>query len=223
MIRLGLADDHLLVRKSLAHLVSTFDSVEVVLEAENGQHLLKLMPEVQLDIVLLDIQMPHMDGYEACNAIRELYPDVKVLMVSHLETEQNIQKVMACGAHGFFSKNSNPDQLEIAINSVWNKEYYFDMEISAVLRKAMFYKADAPKISQPEHIITDREIDVLRLAGREFNSIEIADKLNINVRTVETHRKHIMEKTKSKNFIGAIVFALQYKLISFEELEKTTL
>jgi DNA-binding NarL/FixJ family response regulator len=218
MIRIGIADDHLLVRKGLALLISGFDGVEVVLEAENGRHLLDLVPEANVDILLLDIQMPHMDGYQTCARIRETYPEIKVLMVSHLATRESIEKVMACGAHGFFSKNARPAQLDIAIKSVWNKEFYFEIDMAEVLREAMLFKSHTSDLSFLN--ITEREMDVIRLAAKEFSSFEIADKLNINVRTVETHRKRIMEKTNSKNFIGVILFALQHKLISFEELHK---
>ncbi|HEX8561765.1 MAG TPA: response regulator transcription factor [Flavobacterium sp.] len=216
MIRIGIADDHLLVRKSLVQLISTFREVEVVMEAEDGRQLLDVMQKGPVDVLVLDILMPHLDGFETCAFIREEYPSVKVLIISHMSSEETLRRVMGCGAHGFISKNSKPEQLDVAIKSVWNKEYYFDVDVATVLRQAIQWKEQSVTLSSLT--ISDREIAVIRLAAKEFSSFEIADKLNINVRTVETHRKRIMEKTHSKNFIGVILFALQHKLIRLEEL-----
>ncbi|HEX8268469.1 MAG TPA: response regulator transcription factor, partial [Flavobacterium sp.] len=200
MIRIGIVEDHFLVRKSLIHLISDFADIEVVLEAENGRQLMEILPSIPLEILVLDIRMPDIDGYQACVSVRNKYPDIKILMMSHLTSRQTLHRVIACGAHGFFSKNSKPHELEIAIKSIMNKEYYFDLELGEVLREAMLEKRSTFAVQQL-NVISDREIDVIRLAAKEMNSFEIADKLNINVRTVETHRKHIMEKTYSKNFI----------------------
>ncbi len=217
MLKVALADDHQLFRKSLRLMLSTFKGVEVVLEAENGEHLLELMAGTHVDLLLLDIQMPHMDGYQACIKVRKAFPEVKILILSQLTSKESVHKVMECGANGFFSKNTDPAQLENAIRSIRDKDFYFGTDLGTVLRDAILWH----KQNQSQYTvmpISKREVEVIRLACQELSSMEIADRLNINVRTVETHRKRIMEKTNSKNFIGVILYALHNKIIQLEEL-----
>jgi len=220
MLRIGIVDDHQLFRKSLSLLVDSFEETKVVLEAENGLQLFDMLEVVSVDLLLLDIQMPQMDGYETCLILRKKYPDIKVLIVSQLATRESIHKVMELGAHGFFSKNSNPEQLELAIKNIYEKDFYFGQELGAVLKEAILwqknYKIDDHVLSTVQ--ISARELDVIKLACREHSSSEIAEKLFISVRTVETHRKRIMEKTQSKNFIGVVLFILKQGLIAVEEL-----
>jgi hypothetical protein len=219
VLRVGIVDDHKLFRKSLSFLINSFENTNVVLEAQNGLDLLDQIQDHTLDLLLLDIQMPGMDGFETCEHIRKHYPEMKVLIVSQLTTKESIHKVMELGAHGFFTKNSEPEQLENAIKSIRDKDFYFGQELGMVLREAILWeKNNKPKIMASSITISDREMDVIRMACKELSSIEIADRLHINVRTVETHRKRIMEKTNSKNFIGVILFALRHQLISIEEL-----
>lgn len=220
MLKIGIVDDHQLFRKSLSLLVDSFEGSEVVLEAENGLQLFDILHEIAVDIVLLDIQMPKMNGFETCSVLRKKYPDIKVLIVSQLATRESIHKVMELGAHGFFSKNSNPDQLEKAIKNIYEKDFYFELELSDVLKEAILWEKsskteDAVLSATP---ISARELDVIKLACREFSSSEIAEKLFLSVRTVEAHRKRIMEKTQSKNFIGVVLFILRQGLIGMDEL-----
>ncbi|MBN9282826.1 MULTISPECIES: response regulator transcription factor [Flavobacterium] len=221
MLRVGIVDDHKLFRKSLALLIGSFKNTKVVLEAQNGNDLLEQLQNNPIDLLLLDIQMPEMDGFETCEYVRTHYPDMKVLIVSQLTTKESIHKVMELGAHGFFTKNSDPEQLENAIKSIHEKEFYFGQELGVVLREAILWeKNNKLKVAASSISISDREMDVIRMACKELSSIEIADQLHINVRTVETHRKRIMEKTNSKNFIGVILFALRHQLLSIEELNQ---
>lgn len=215
MIRVGLVDDHKLFRKSLANLIGSFEGLDVVLEASNGKELFKELPNIELDIVLLDIQMPEMDGYETCEILNKDYPEIKILIVSQLTSNESVNKTIELGAHGYFTKNSDPEQLEIAIKNTFNLGFYFGTDLSSLLKDAVLYKK-MYTIPMSNQLIsfTTREIEIIKMAGKEFNSIEIAKKLNINTRTVETHRKRIMEKVGSKNFIGVILYALKHEFIS---------
>ncbi|MBC8884037.1 response regulator transcription factor [Flavobacterium piscinae] len=141
MIRIALVDDHQLFRKSLTLLLSTFEGVEVVFDTDNGTILLeKLDSGEPIDVVLLDIQMPILDGFEICKLLKKNYPDVKILIVSQLTTKEAVHKIMDCGANGFFTKNSPPELLEQAIKNVIYKDYYFDMELVAVVREAILWE-----------------------------------------------------------------------------------
>lgn len=223
-MKVAIVDDHQLFRKSLAHLLNSFDGIEVVLQANNGKEFLESIAQNQIDLVLLDIQMPEMDGFQTCKVLRDKYPDIYVLIISQLTTKESIHKVMELGAHGFFTKNSDPDQLQNAILSIKDNGYYFGNELGPVLREVMLWEkknvtnTNEPYIEVDENCLTTREIEIIKLVSNGRSSKEISEILNINVRTVETHRKHIMEKTNSKNFIGVVVFALKYQLIALEEI-----
>lgn len=221
MIRIALVDDHQLFRKSLGLLIATFHEVEVVYDTDDGRQLLEeLAKGISIDVVLLDIQMPIMDGFELCTRLKELNPDVKILIVSQLATKEAVHKIMDCGANGFFTKNSPPELLEEAIKAVVLKDYYFDMELVAVVREAILWekKLNSSFNSTQKINLTSREIEIVLMACKEMSSIEIGDKLFISPRTVEKHRKRIMEKTDSKNFIGVILFALKSNVISLDDI-----
>lgn len=221
MIRIALVDDHQLFRKSLGLLIATFHEVEVVYDTDDGLQLLETLANgTSIDVVLLDIQMPIMNGFELCARLKELNPDVKILIVSQLTTKEAVDKIMDCGANGFFTKNSPPELLEEAINGVVQKDYYFDMELAAVIRKAILWEHKTyPNHSQtPKINLTSREIEIILMACKEMSSIEIGDKLCISPRTVEKHRKRIMEKTDSKNFIGVVLYALKCNAIYLEDI-----
>lgn len=219
MLKIGLVDDHKLVRKSLRVLIDSFDGVAVALEAENGLELLESLKCNEIDILLLDLQMPILNGYETCKRVRSLYPDVKVLIISHLNTKEALLKIVEIGAHGYFSKNSDPYSLEKAIHTVNDSDFYFDEELNSLAEEAGILKR-RPRCYEPEPLVnfSEREIDVIRLACKQFSSNQIADKLCITARTVESHRRRIMERTNSKNFIGVILFAFKQGLIGVEDL-----
>ncbi len=219
MINVAIVDDHTLFRKGLIMMVGSFEGINVVLEASDGAQLLDAMDNITIDLVLLDLQMPNLNGYKTCAILREQYPDIRVLIISQQTTRESIHKVMELGAHGYFTKNSDPSQLELAIRSLTDKGFYFGMELGSVLREAILWDSkNPPKTTQSQHTLTDREIEILRLAAQELSSQEIANQLCINIRTVDVHRKHILEKTSAKNFIGAVLFAVKHNLITVEAL-----
>lgn len=221
MIRIAIADDHRLFRRGIASLINSFPEVEVVLEAENGRNLLEQMRQIPIDILITDLQMPEMDGFTTCHLVREAYPDVRILVVSQLTTKEAVFQVMQLGAHGYFSKDSNPDQLQEAILSLRDKDFYFGLDLGTVVREAVLWQQkDRKAVRDADGLLTKREMDVIRLACREYSSQEIAEQLYINVRTVETHRKKIMEKTNSKNFIGVVLYALRSGLVHLDELNR---
>ena len=220
MISIGLVDDHQLFRKSLSVMLNTIDGLSVIYDTDNGKELLDFLSDKSLDIALLDIQMPLMDGYELCKLLRIKFPKIKILIVSQITTREAVHKVMELGANGFFTKNSPPEQLGIAIRSVMEKDYYFDMALSAVLREAILWEKNLKNktFNVNEDHFTVREMEIIKLSCKEFCCKEIANQLYISLRTVEKHRNNIMEKTNSKNFIGSILFALKNQFILLEEI-----
>jgi DNA-binding NarL/FixJ family response regulator len=220
-MNIAIVDDHQLFRKSLAYLVNSFQDVTVVFQAGNGREFLEQIDAFSIDLVLLDIQMPELDGFQTCKVLREEYPDIFILIISQLTTKESVHKVMELGAHGFFTKNSDPNQLEQAIRSVKEKGYYFGNELGSVLREALLWEKKANQsttIYEDTVQLTSREIEIIKLASRELSSKEIGDMLNIASSTVDTHRKHIISKTNSKNIVGAVIYALKRNLIQLNEI-----
>jgi DNA-binding NarL/FixJ family response regulator len=220
MTRIAIADDHQLFRRSLAALIDTFDDMQVVLQAEDGVQLLDQLAESAVDLVLLDLQMPNLDGFATCAIIKKEFPDIKILIVSQLSSRESIFKVMELGADGFFTKNSNPEELENAIISIRDKDFYFAEDLSEVLKDALLWDNKKHTNLTPSlNIITLREMDVIRMACKELNSQAIAESLCISIRTVESHRKKIIEKTGAKNFIGVVLYALKHNLLMVEDIK----
>lgn len=220
MLRIGIVDDHKLFRRSMALLINSFDDVTVVAEAENGRVFLDQLNGTAVDVVLLDIEMPEMDGYQTACVLHQKYPDIKILIVSQLTTRESIHKIMELGADGYFTKNSDPAQLELAIKGLHENGFYFGSELGGVLREAILWeKSQASKSKSGSTVLfTPRELDVIKMASRGLGSSEIAYRLNLTTRTVESHRKRIMEKTEEKNFIGVILFALKNNYLNIDEL-----
>lgn len=219
MIKVGIVDDHLLYRKSMSLLINSFKNIKTVLVAENGKDFLEKIAHNPIDVVLLDIQMPVMNGYQTCEKILELYPDIKILIVSQLSTKESIHKVIELGAHGYFTKNSDPEQLENAIRSINDKGFYFGVELGLVIKEAMLWDKNNLKDFEKEiNVFSDRELQIIKMICKEKKSKEIAKLLFINVRTVDSHRKNIMDKSNTKNFVGVILYALKNNLIEIEEI-----
>lgn len=216
MTTIALVDDHQLFRKSLLNFLNALEGINVVFDTDDGNLLMKFLNGNKVDIVLLDIQMPVIDGFDLCKLIRVSHPKIRILVVSQLTTKQAVQKIMECGANGFFAKHSSPDQLEVAIKSVMDRDYYFDLELSKVIRETISWQKNV----QLQHLVhfSDREIEIIKLSCKEFSSKQIAGKLFISIRTVEKHRNRIMEKTNAKNFIGAILYAIKHHQISINDL-----
>jgi two-component system, NarL family, response regulator DegU len=217
-LRIAIVEDHLLIRKSMVMLINSFKGMQVVLDTDNGQSFLEQIESCSVDVVLLDIQMPIMNGYETCKHLLQLYPDIKVLIVSQLTTKQSIHKIMEIGAHGYFTKNSAPEQLETAIQCLYDNGYYFGSELGSVLREAILWdKKQVKEKIITENKLTDRELQIINMMCKEMTSQEIATQLFISVRSVEAHRRSIMEKTYSQNVIGIVLYVLKRKLISLDE------
>lgn len=220
MIKIALVDDHKLFRKSLSLLMNSFNGISVVFDSADGYNFLQYLEETDIDVLLLDIEMPILNGFEVCLKAKLIDPKLKIIILSQLTSKEAVHKVMEIGANGYFTKNSSPEMLEEAINDVMDKDYYFDISLSSVIREAQLWnKKRTTTIETDKVILTSREIEIVQLATTEKCSKEIAYNLNISTRTVEKHRKHIMEKTQSKNFIGVVLYALKHNLIKLDEFK----
>lgn len=194
-------------------LLSDFDFIGVLNEAGNGAELITLLKEMNQipDIILLDLRMPEMDGFEAQKRIRELYPEIKIIILTMEDDEQFILHLIHEGVNGYLLKNADPEEMELAIKKVVDKGFYFSESISNLVMASL--------VTQPKtkfvlsYDITDREKQVLELICKEFTAQEIAQKLDLSVRTVEGYRQKLLEKTGVKNMAGLVVFAIKNNLV----------
>ncbi|SFI92868.1 response regulator [Myroides guanonis] len=207
MIQIALADDHTLFRKSLKFLIDHFDNMEVVLEAENGLQLLRKVGKLNVDVVLLDLQMPVMDGFETGMYLREFYPDIKIVVLTLLNDKDSIQKIMHLGADGYLTKKIDPHILKKALESIFVNGFYLDKDVAHVLANL----TDDELVKD----FTLREVQIIRLSAQEFSAKEIAVELGISIRTVEAFRGNLICKTNSKNFVGVVLYALRHRIIEF--------
>ena len=216
MKNIAIVDDHTLFRSSLAAWLNQDQRFQVILECENGKELTLFMPRHEIDVVLLDIQMPEMDGIETCKWLVQQYPGVRILVVSFIKDVDVIYQMIKLGAHGYFSKESELDELANAILSSDYASFFFDHGMRHIIQEAR--KWEKKKINQPasktivsshDQLFTSRELEILAWVSHGMKSTEIGEKLGIDTRTVETHRRNIIEKTPAKNMIGAVLWAIK--------------
>lgn len=208
MIRLAVADDQPLFRRGFSMLLRDMSDVQVVFECANGEELLTGLNGNAVDIVLLDLEMPVMDGSEAMKRIRADHPAVKVIVLSMHTEEKYIAHLMELGANGYVLKTAEPDELENAIHSVATTGYYFSDRVSRVMLQGLVKKEKLlPKFKDLD-ALTEREVEVLRAICQEMTTTEIAGKLFLSPRTVEFHRNNLLLKTGAKNVAGLVVYAM---------------
>jgi two-component system, NarL family, response regulator DegU len=211
-LKLFIADDHTIFRKAMVNMLQGFERVEEVKDAENGKELLELMKFELPDVAIIDLQMPVMDGVEASKKIISKYPKVKIVILTMVDSEQYIIHMVEMGVHAFLLKNTDPDELETAIYSVFDNDYYNNEIVTNALRKNTKAKSIFSSLNRSE--ISEREKEVIALICQELTNKEIAENLNLSERTIENHRYRIMEKLGIKNTVGLVKYALETKLIS---------
>ncbi len=212
-IQIAIADDHRLFREGIVSLLEESAEFQIIIEAENGKELLDHMKNKLPDVVLMDLKMPLMDGAEATRHIKSLYPQVKVLILSMFGEDRFVLHTLEMGANGYLLKNVDARELKLAIETVSENDYYFNDHISkAMLKKITEQKLASPRF-QVDTELSEREKEVLVLICKELTTKEIADKLCRSERTIEGHRKSIMEKTGAKNLAGMVIYAIQHGLV----------
>ena len=209
-IKLLLVDDHPVVRKGISSCLARHDHLQIVGEAGDGEEALKRARELLPDIVLMDIDMPEKDGLEVTELLRKELPKVKVLILSMHSNTEYVMRIIQSGASGYILKEAPTEELVRAIDTVNAGEAFFSPEVARVaLNKYVRGGADDP-VSQ----LTNREREVLVQIAEGLSNKEIANKLGVGVRTVETHRERIMRKLNIHSVAGLTKFAISKGLIS---------
>jgi len=215
-IRIILVDDHQLVRTGIANLLAGETGFEIIGEAADASELLILLEKVQPDIAVLDVAMPGMSGIDLTRLIKTNYPAIRVLILSMYNSEEFIFNAINAGAKGYLPKNTSRKELIDAIRAVVRGEEYYAESISNVILKSYIKKAKsgADEISGNENQLSKREIEVLRLFAEGFTNQEIADKLFISIRTVESHKNHIMQRLELKSSVDLVKFAIRNNMVN---------
>lgn len=217
LIKVILVDDHMIIRDGIKALLRDSDGIRVVGEAGNGKELIDMLPQTAADVILMDINMPQMDGFEATSYLREKFPDVKVLVLSMLDHESYIAKVFDAGANGYLLKNTGREEMVCAIKIVAKGGRYLCSDIGFNLLNRLknpSYKAAENTEEKQTRDLSQREIEILKLIADGLTNAEIADKIFTSKRTVETHRQNMIEKTKAKNTAALIRYAIGKGIIN---------
>ncbi|TDB67837.1 response regulator transcription factor [Arundinibacter roseus] len=215
-LKLAIADDHELFRKGFISMLSVIPDFEFVLEAANGQELIEKIALNSPDIILMDLQMPVMDGMQATEIILEKYPQIKVIVVSMYDEDRFVIHMLEKGVQGYLLKDTSPDEVEKAIRRVAEEGFYYSDFVSRAMHRKMVNRSPNKQPFFPNAAnvgLSNREQEVLQLLCDGLSTSEISDKLFISSRTVEGHRLRILEKTGTKNTAAAVAFAYKNHLI----------
>ncbi|WBA40759.1 response regulator [Hymenobacter canadensis] len=216
MIRVLLTDDHTILRDGIRALLSLQPDLQVVGEAGNGQELLELLASTPADVVLMDINMPVMDGFTTMGHLREQYPELRVLVLSMLDHENYVHRMLGAGAHGYVLKNADITEISHAIRTVAAGRLFLCTELgldllNKLVRTSVGVVAEGSRMKSGD--LSKRELEVLHLISEGLTNAEIADQLFTSKRTIETHRQNIIEKTQTKNTAALIKFAASNGLL----------
>lgn len=214
-LRVLVTDDHTLFRKGTMMLVNNFDEVSEVNDASNGKEALDELSKNTYDILLLDLDMPVLDGWETSKKVISQFPHVKIIMISMHESLQTISDLIEIGVHSYLLKSAEPEEVHKAIISVINNDFYYNQLVSQALHKKIQKDGIEKKSIPSKADISARETEVLQLICQELTMKEIGEKLFISEQTIHTHRKNLMKKTKAKNAVGLVKFAFQNGIAAF--------
>ena len=213
-IKLAIADDHRLFREGIRLIFQADPLIDVMIEADNGQQLLDGLEQQKVDVVLLDLEMPVLNGAETLKAIREKYPELKVLLLTMHDNEKYMVSFLQLGAQGYLLKDTSPNELVLAVKKVHETGKYFSDKVSdALLNRLGNLKSETPQLGNLADL-GERELEVLQLICEEHTTSEIADQLFLSTRTIETYRKRLLEKTDTRNTAGLVRYAIEHGLLN---------
>lgn len=201
-IKLLIADDHTILRDGIVSLLQGEAAFTVAGTAANGYEVMDLISKNDYDVCLLDINMPGLDGMETAKLIKEKKPGIKIIMLTTYNDREIISELVHIGVSGYLLKNSDKQELVEAVHKVMKGRHYFSEEVESIILQGLTDKKSSNVIS-----LTERELEVMHLLAREYTNDKIATELHISYRTVETHRKNIMQKTKAHNLAGLLKYA----------------
>jgi DNA-binding NarL/FixJ family response regulator len=213
MIKIILIDDHRIVRNGIRMVLETAIDIEIIGEFDSFAEYQEKIEYLKPDIILMDISMPGISGIEATKILKESHPDIKALILSMHNTEEFILQSLKAGAKGYLQKNTSKKELLSAIQKIYEGEEYFSEDISKIIVKSMIKSSNSNTQSKLD-ALSSREMELLKLVAEGKSNKDIADALFISIRTVESHKNHIMSKLELKNTVELIKFAIKENIIN---------
>jgi DNA-binding NarL/FixJ family response regulator len=219
IIKIILVDDEVLFRKGILFLLQREENIEIVFEASNGKELIDFLKENHEEpvIILMDLKMPFINGVEATKIIHKDYPLVKVIALTSYNTKSFIANMIDVGAASYLVKSDSPFEMINTINEVAKNGFFYNAHVLRVIQEQIILKKSIRSPLDSEYL-TNREREVLQLICEQYSTIEIAEKLFLSTRTIEVHRNNVISKTGTKNIAGLVVYAIQNKIISIDNL-----
>lgn len=215
----ALVDDHVLLRSGLAGLIRSFGQYDVLFEACGGFDLIRqLQHSRRPDIVLLDINMPEMDGYETAGWLKLHHPEIKVLALSMYDPESSIVRMLENGAKGYILKDSEPGELRLALESVMAKGFYYSGMITRKLVHSISLPDDGGRLRQSPLALNKRELEFMRLVCTEWTYKEIADRMYLSPRTIDGYRDALFEKLNVRTRVGLAMYAVRNGIVSIDPI-----
>ena len=215
-IRIAIVEDQPLARQSLSALLKTIDGLQLIMEAADGGTFLQLLagnPQVP-DIAVIDVNMPGLTGMDLNELLRERYPSIRVIVLSIHTQERLISKMINAGARAYINKNCEVNELVTAIRAVHQVGFYMNEQTMKAIQNVASYRNKKVKNLHAIPIeLTAREKEILTLVCKEQSNSEIADNLNLSIRTVEGHRNNLLTKISCKNTAGLVLFAVKYGIV----------
>lgn len=213
--KLILADDHILLRDALASLVNNFDEFTVVATASNGLEVIQSMEKgYKPDIVLMDLNMPKMDGYEAAKWMAKQYPEIKIVILTMYDSEIALIRLLQAGVNGFLKKDIHPSELKNALLTIAAGEYYYSNHTTVKIA-SLFRKDSANHSALEKSMLTDTEIEFLKLASTEMTYKEIAHAMHMTPRHIDSYRDSLFTKLDVKSRVGLAIYAVRNGLVIF--------
>ncbi len=213
--KLILADDHILLRDALANLIDGFEEFTVVAKSADGSEVIEIIEQgKKADIVLMDLNMPKMDGYETAKWLAKQHPDIKIVILTMYDSEIALIRLLQVGVNGFLKKDIHPDELKIALLTIAAGEYYYSNHSTVKLASLFRKKTDNP-LSLENAILTDKEIEFLKLASTDITYKEIAQAMHLTPRNIENYRDALFSKLEVQSRIGLVIYAVKNGIITF--------
>ena len=215
-VRIGIAEDQEIFRRGLIELLSKVPQFDVCQEAENGLALIQKMNENCPDVVIIDYNLPILNGVETVKEIRKRFPQVKTIMLSMYDDEKIVQNAFEIGVNGYLSKDDGFDEIPNAINDLLINQYYMNDRYTGLLLKLINHKKGIAQIvTKNDEKFTIIELQILELISQEKTNKEIAETLKKSVRSIEKHKSTMMDKAGVHNSVGLIMFAIRNRILSF--------
>lgn len=211
-VRTLIVDDHSMIRVALRNYFVNDDKIEILAEAVDGKDALDKIANLDLDLVLTDISMPVIDGHELCQKLKADYPELKIMALSMINESHQIKRMIETGIDGYVLKNCDKEELKAGILQVMEGENYFSPNVVHKIMEGLNKRKGSEK-TVLEMPLSSRERDVLRLIMKEYSNSEIANELCISIRTVDAHKRNLLEKTGSKNLVGLVIYAVEKGLV----------